>query len=150
MEPTGLRGYAPTNALWFWGIGSDEYTKRADLWPLNPQGDLLAVIMIETVEGLKNVNEIASVPGVGMLFPGAAADLSMSMGVPMNSPEREAALQTVLKACLAHNVACGILANANDVEKRIKEGWKYLEMGGTGVSGAAEAGLRAARSALTK
>ena len=150
MEPTGLRGYSPTNALWFWGIGSDEYTKRADLWPLNPQGDLLAVIMIETVEGLKNVNEIASVPGVGMLFPGAAADLSMSMGVAMNSPEREASLQTVLKACLAHNVPCGILANANDVEKRIKEGWKYLEMGGTGVSASAEAGLRAARSALTK
>ncbi len=30
--------------------------------------------MIESVEGLKNIDEIASVPGVGMIFPGAAAD----------------------------------------------------------------------------
>lgn len=150
MEPAGLRGYSPTNALWFWGIGSDEYQRRADLWPLNPQGDLLAVMMIESVEGLKNVNEIAAVPGVGMLFPGAAADLSMSMGVRMDSPEREAALQTVLKACLAHNVPCGILASANDVEKRITEGWKYLEVGGTGLSAAADAALRAARAAIPK
>ena len=150
MDPPGLRGYSPGNALWFWGIGADEYRRRADLWPLNPQGDLLCVIMIETTTGLKNVNEIASVPGVGMLFPGAAADLSMSMGVPMNSPEREAALQTVLKACLAHNVPCGILAGANDIEKRITEGWKYLEVGGTGLSAGAAAALRAAQSALNK
>jgi 4-hydroxy-2-oxoheptanedioate aldolase len=150
MEPAGLRGYSPTNALWFWGIGADEYQRRADLWPLNPQGDLIAIMMIESVEGLKNINEIAAVPGVGMIFPGAAADLSMSMGVRMDSPEREAALQTVLKACLAHNVPCGILANANDVEKRITEGWKYLEVGGTGLSAGADAALRAARAAMAK
>jgi 4-hydroxy-2-oxoheptanedioate aldolase len=150
MEPTGLRGYSPGNALWFWGINSAEYQQRADLWPLNPQGDLLAIIMIESVEGLKNIDEIASVPGVGMIFPGAAADLSMSMGVSMNSPEREAALQACLKSCLAHNVRCGILVNANDVEKRIKEGWKYLEAGGTGISAGADAALKAARSALPK
>jgi 2-keto-3-deoxy-L-rhamnonate aldolase RhmA len=102
------------------------------------------------VEGLKNIDEIASVPGVGMIFPGAAADLSMSMGVSMNSPEREAALQACLKSCLAHNVPCGILVTANDVEKRIREGWKYLEVGGTGISAGADAALKAARSALAK
>jgi 4-hydroxy-2-oxoheptanedioate aldolase len=150
MTPAGLRGYGPGSALWFWGIGNDEYLQRADLWPLNPQGDLLAAMMIETTEGLKNVNEIAAVPGVGMLFPGNATDLSMSLGIPFNSPEREAALQTVLKACLAHNIACGIAAvsTPEEAERRVKEGWKYIELAGSGVlSGAGEAALRAARAA---
>jgi len=151
MEPTGLRGHGPQNALWFWGLSEAEYTQRADLWPLNPRGDLLAIMMIETVEGLKNVDEIASVPGVGMLFPGQGSDLSMSLGIPFNSPEREAALQTVLKSCLAHNVPCGTLAGPNDVQRRIKEGWKYLEVGGTGaVSASTSAALRAARDVMAK
>jgi hypothetical protein len=61
-----------------------------------------------------------------MIFPGAAADLSLSMGVPSTSAEAEAGLQTILKGCLAHNVPCGVVANANDVQKRVREGWKYL------------------------
>jgi hypothetical protein len=32
---------------------------------LNPDGDLLAIMMIETADGLKNADAIASVPGVG-------------------------------------------------------------------------------------
>jgi hypothetical protein len=32
-----------------------------------------------------------------------------------------------LKACLAHNVVCGILANGKaDIDRRLKEGWKML------------------------
>lgn len=153
MEPAGLRGVGPGNAVWFWGIPGPEYTRRADLWPLNPQGDLLAAMMIETSIGLKNVNEIAATPGVGMLFPGNATDLSNSLGIPFDSPEREAALQTVLKACIAHNVACGIAAvnTPAEAERRVKEGWKYIELSGTGVlSGSAEATLRAARAAAAK
>jgi 4-hydroxy-2-oxoheptanedioate aldolase len=150
MEPAGLRGFGPMNAIWFWGVGTDEYVQRADVWPLNPQGDLLAAMMIETVEGLKNVNDIAAVPGVGMLFPGNATDLAYSMGIPFDSPEREAALQTILKACIAHNVACGIAAVGTpaEAERRVKEGWKYIELSGAGVLNAAgEATLRAARAA---
>ena len=44
-----------------------QYQRRADLWPLNPNGDLLCVFLIETPEGVKNINEIASVPGVGII-----------------------------------------------------------------------------------
>ncbi len=147
MEPAGLRGFSPTNALWFWGIGSDEYERRADLWPLNPEGDLLCIIMIESTEGLKNIDEIASVPGVGVIWPGAAADLSHSMGVPQDSPEKEAALQTILKSCLAHKVVCGINAGANDIQKRIREGWRYLDIGdaGGGLTASTAAALRAGR-----
>ena len=49
--PVGMRGFAPGGALWNWGISGGEYQRRADLWPLNPNGDLLANLMIETREG---------------------------------------------------------------------------------------------------
>lgn len=126
-EPPGLRGYAPGGAVWWWGISEAEYVRRADLWPLNPDGDLLAIMMIETSEGLKDADAIASVPGVGAIFVGAGADLSQYLGVARNSAELEQGFQTILKACLAHNVACGITAlNGSDIIKRLAEGWKMI------------------------
>jgi 4-hydroxy-2-oxoheptanedioate aldolase len=126
-EPPGLRGYAPAGAVWWWGIPEGEYERRADLWPLNPDGDLLAIVMIETTEGLKNADAIAASPGVGAIFVGAGADLSQYLGVERNSPELEQALQTILKACLAHNVACGITAlSAGEIARRLEEGWKMI------------------------
>jgi 4-hydroxy-2-oxoheptanedioate aldolase len=74
-DPPGLRGYAPGIAVWWWGVSAAEYERRADLWPLNPDGDLLAIMMIETTEGLKNADAIAAVPGVGAIFVGAGGDL---------------------------------------------------------------------------
>src|SRR5712692_8289945 len=65
QQPPGLRGYAPGNAVFAWGISAAEYERHADLWPLNPEGDLLAIPMIETAAGLTHVDEIAAVPGVG-------------------------------------------------------------------------------------
>ena len=146
MEPAGLRGFSPSNAVWFWGIPTGEYVRHADLWPLNPDGDLLAIMLIESTEGLKNVDEIAAVPGVGGLYAGTG-DLSMSMGVPGNSPEVEAAVQTILKACLAHNVPCKINTSVRDVEKRIKEGWRILNVGDAdgGITAPIDAALRAGR-----
>jgi 4-hydroxy-2-oxoheptanedioate aldolase len=130
-EPKGLRGYAPGMAVWSWGVPDAEYERRADVWPLNPDGDLLAIMMIETAEGLKNADAIAAVPGVGAIFVGAGGDLHQYLGVETNSPEVEQAFQTILKACLAHNVACGITAlNGNDIAKRLREGWKMIRTTG--------------------
>ena len=130
QRPPGLRGYAPGNAIFAWGVSAAEYERRADVWPLNPEGDLLAIPMIETAEGLKNVDEIAAVPGVGAIFIGAGGDLHQYLGVPQDSPEVEQARQTILAACKAHNVACGITAlTKTEVDKRLKEGWKMIRTG---------------------
>ena len=130
QQPPGLRGYAPGNATFAWGVSAAEYERHADVWPLNPEGDLLAMPMIETAEGLKNVNEIAAVPGVGAIFIGAAGDLHQYLGVPQDSPLVEQARQTILAACKAHNVACGITALTKpDVDKRLAEGWKMIRTG---------------------
>ena len=126
-EPVGIRGVSMAAASYAWGVSAEEYERRADVWPLNPDGDLLAVIMIESVEGLANLDQIASVPGVGALFLGAGSDLSRSMGVPITSPEVEAGFQQVLKACKAHKIGCAITAgNTNDVVRRVKEGWNII------------------------
>ncbi|OLE87331.1 MAG: hypothetical protein AUG08_12275 [Acidobacteria bacterium 13_1_20CM_2_55_15] len=109
FEPNGIRGSGPA------------------LWPLNPEGDLLAILMIESVEGLQNLDTIASTPGVGALFVGQASDLTRSMGVRPGSPEVEAGLQKVLAACKTHKVACAISANTgNDIARRVKEGWNII------------------------
>jgi 4-hydroxy-2-oxoheptanedioate aldolase len=130
QQPPGLRGYAPGNAIFAWGVSAAEYERHADVWPLNPEGDLLAIPMIETAEGLKNVDEIAAVPGVGAIFIGAGGDLHQYLGVPQDSPEVEQARQTILAACKAHNVACGITALTKaEVDKRLKEGWKMIRTG---------------------
>jgi len=130
QQPPGLRGYAPGNAIFAWGVSAAEYERRADVWPLNPEGDLLAIPMIETAEGLKNVDEIAAVPGVGAIFIGAGGDLHQYLGVPQDSPEVEQARQTILTACKAHSVACGITALTKaEVDKRLKEGWKMIRTG---------------------
>lgn len=126
-EPPGIRGVSAGNAAWAWGVSSAEYVERADLWPLNPDGDLLAVMMIESVEGLRNVDAIAATPGVGALFPGAGGDLGRSLGVPRDSPELEAAFQEILAACLANGVACAITATTGeDVARRVREGWRII------------------------
>lgn len=126
-EPTGVRGWSPANAAWAWGVGTDEYARRADLWPLNPDGDLLAVMMIESSEALENVDAIATTPGVGALFVGAGGDLSRSLGVPPDSPELEAAFGRIVAACRRHRVACAISANTGeDVARRVSEGWQII------------------------
>jgi 4-hydroxy-2-oxoheptanedioate aldolase len=125
--PRGVRGAGPANATWIWGVTTDEYERRADVWPLNPEGDLLATMMIESAEGLANVDRIAAVPGVGSLFIGNANDLSHGLGVPQNHPDVEAARQTILAACKAHRIACNITANtADEIVRRANEGWQMI------------------------
>jgi 4-hydroxy-2-oxoheptanedioate aldolase len=127
FEPAGKRGAAPGLATWIWGLTTEEYERHADLWPLNPEGDLLAIAMIESVEGMKNLDAILSTPGVGAVFIGNANDLRHSMGVPATSPEVETARQTILAGCKRHNVACGItVANGTEMVKRLDEGWKMI------------------------
>ena len=145
-EPRGLRGRNPSNAVWYWGVR--DYHARADVWPLDPAGELLAIIQIETAEGVENVDEILSVPGVGVLFIGPS-DLSTDMGYPSPAaPEVEEAIQTVLAACKAHDVPCAITTNQNSVEARLAQGFRFVTVGlDGGLSGPTSNALRLGRAA---
>lgn len=127
--PPGLRGWGPGRAARYWGLSVPDYVPRADVWPLDPRGELLALIMIESAFGVDNVEEIVSVPGIGALFIGPA-DLAMSLGVgppgAEHAPETEAAIQKVLQACLEADVVCGIADSKARAEQRIEEGFRIL------------------------
>lgn len=80
-EPKGLRGDAPNAAARYWGLTVQEYYDRADVWPLVPHGEIMVVLMIESVEAMQNLDEILSVPGVGAIMIGEG-DLSQNLGFP--------------------------------------------------------------------
>jgi 4-hydroxy-2-oxoheptanedioate aldolase len=146
-EPRGMRGNGNMPAAWFWGLSRAEYSQRADTWPANPNGELLLFLQVETVEGVRNINEILSVPGIGVLFIGPN-DLSYSLGVADGAPDHEAAIQTVLKACIARNVPCAITVDSDDVVQRLKQGFRAVSLGSGGLEASMDSALKLARGAM--
>jgi len=132
MEPLGQRGSSPGIATWLWGV--PDYRARADTWPLNPRGDLVAVLQIESPLGVENIEEIITVPGVGAIFIGPA-DLALQYGLPGNHPDVVAGIDRVLAACLAHDVPCGITTSAGNVEARLEQGFRFVTVGYWGDAG---------------
>jgi 4-hydroxy-2-oxoheptanedioate aldolase len=132
-DPPGERGVAPAYAARYWGIPVPEYFERADAWPLDPKGEIAVIAMIESAEGVKNIRQILTeVKGISAIFIGPN-DLSTSLGYPgqMDHPETEKAVQQVLAVAREFSVPCGILVFKHNIEKRVKEGFKYLVIAGT-------------------
>ena len=135
-----------------WGLSEAEYRERADLWPLNSRGELVNFTIIESKEGLANVREIAAVPGIGVLFPGAGT-LRGVFSTTDSTGRRvvdqvawENAIQQVLSACKEFKVACGYPASENDIELRMQQGFSVFIIGwGDAGFRAVEKGRRVAR-----
>jgi 4-hydroxy-2-oxoheptanedioate aldolase len=118
----------------YWRMTEQQYKQTADLWPLNPGGELLNWTIVESKEGLAHVREIAAVKGIGVLWPGAGT-LRGVFSTTNAAGERvvdmvawENAIQQVLAACKEFNVPCGFPANANDIELRMKQGFSVFVM----------------------
>jgi 2-keto-3-deoxy-L-rhamnonate aldolase RhmA len=115
-----------------WGMSEKEYKEKADLWPLNPNGELVNFTIVESKEGLARVREIAAVKGIGVLFPGAGTLRGVFTTTDANGQRVfdekgwEAAIQQVLAACKEFNVACGYPATANDIEMRMQQGFSMF------------------------
>jgi 4-hydroxy-2-oxoheptanedioate aldolase len=123
-------GMAPA----YWGMTEQQYKQKADLWPLNPDGELVNWTIVESKEGLAHVREIAAVKGIGVLWPGAGT-LRGVFSTTNAAGERvvdmvawENAIQQVLAACKEFNVPCGFPANASDIETRMKQGFSVFVM----------------------
>ena len=50
-----MRGDAPARAARYWGLSQQEYYARADVWPLAPQGEILAIIQCEDMRAIENL-----------------------------------------------------------------------------------------------
>ncbi|MCC6774161.1 MAG: hypothetical protein IT360_23445 [Gemmatimonadaceae bacterium] len=118
-----------------WGMGEAEYRDKADLWPLNPRGELVNWTIVETKAGLAKVREIAAVPGISVLFPGAGT-LRQVFSTTDAAGKRvvdevawEAAIQDVLAACKEFKVACGYPAGLDDIERRMQQGFSVFVIG---------------------
>lgn len=131
----GVRHSDPGQAARYWGVTDDEYRARADLWPLATDGELINWTIVESLEGLAKVREIAAVPGVGVLWPGAG---TLRRVFTRTGPDGErvfdeaaweAAIQKVLDACIEFDVPCGFPANENDIERRMAQGFEVFVMG---------------------
>ena len=120
--PAGTRPEGVGDAPAFWGVSEAEYKQRADVYPINPDGELASIFIVESVKGIENSREITRArPTVAFAGPG-----TLRRNLQGDMVKVEAAIQTQLASCKEFNVPCGITANASDIEKRIKEGFRVI------------------------
>src|SRR6185312_3459534 len=128
-EPAGLRGDGPTSACRYWGLTQQEYYTKADVWPLDPNGEVLVILMIEDTQGIQNLRSVLkNVPGIGAILIGEG-DLSQELGVPRQyeHPEVRSAMAEVVAVCKEFNVPAGHPHVGNDnVERVLQEGYRLL------------------------
>jgi 4-hydroxy-2-oxoheptanedioate aldolase len=123
-------GMAPA----YWGMTEPQYKQKADLWPLNPDGELVNWTIVESKEGLAHVREIAAVKGIGVLWPGAGtlrgvfSTTNAAGQRVLDTVGWENAIQQVLAACKEFKVPCGFPATPNDIERRMKQGFSVFVM----------------------
>ena len=128
----GTRSENVGTAPAYWGMSEKEYKEKADVWPLNPKGELVNFTIVESKAGLARVREIAAVKGIGVLFPGAGTLRGVFTTTDANGQRVfdekgwEGAIQQVLAACKEFNVPCGYPATAKDIEARMQQGFSVF------------------------
>jgi 2-keto-3-deoxy-L-rhamnonate aldolase RhmA len=124
--PVGLRGAA-------FGVAHDGYLGGDVVSTMvSANAETLLIAQIETVEGLKNLDEIAAVEGIDVVWVGHF-DLTNSMGIPgqFEHPEFLGALKRVADAAEANGKSAGFMAVAVDEALRMRDrGYRCLAYGG--------------------
>jgi len=124
--PMGQRGAA-------FEIAHDHYAPGsvvAKIDHANEEGLLIA--QIENRPGLENVDRIAALDGIDVLWIGGF-DLSNFLGIPgqFDHPEFTAALERVVAACERHGKAAGYLVNSiEEGQLRRRQGFRCVAYGG--------------------
>ena len=127
----GMRGRgSESTAAPIWGLSQQEYMQRCDPWPLNPEGELMLGVKLESPEGIANCDAILAVPGLALaeLGPG---DLSLSLGyatMPRGAypPEMADARARVLAACRRNRVAFLEGCTPANIAARLDEGVRVI------------------------
>lgn len=133
--PRGVRGVAKLNRGSGFGLEFDEYFSHAHEL-------LTTVVQIETLDGLKTVENIAAIDGVDVLFIGPL-DLSVNLGIPQqfDHPDFIAAKKRIVKAAVDNGKAAGLLLlNETQVGPAVEEGFTFIALGSDG--GLVAAGMR--------
>jgi 2-dehydro-3-deoxyglucarate aldolase/4-hydroxy-2-oxoheptanedioate aldolase len=124
--PVGRRGCA-------FSIAHDDY-RGGDIVEkiASANAETLLIAQIETKTGLDNVDAIAAVEGIDVLWVGQF-DLSNFLGVPgqFDRPTFRAGIQRVVEACRKHNKTGGVMV-LNEAEGRdwLNRGYRMVAFSG--------------------
>ena len=114
--PHGVRSYGPIRSAVTMSTRAIEHLG----------GDVLCLVMVETRQGLDNLEEIASTPGLDGIYIGPA-DLALGLGLQPDldktDAEHVAAVAAILQACKRFNIIPGIQCGSGSSARR------YAEMG---------------------
>jgi 4-hydroxy-2-oxoheptanedioate aldolase len=118
--PDGVRSFGPTRAVFAHGA---DYAAGAN-------ASVMAFAMIETAEGLANLEAIVATPGLDGIYVGPN-DLTLSVsegrlpsGLDREEPEMQAHLQAIAAACQRHGRIAAIHCGSADYAARAI-GWGY-------------------------
>ncbi|MDQ7065091.1 MAG: aldolase/citrate lyase family protein [candidate division KSB1 bacterium] len=124
----GLRGWGSHKfAAWVWGVSEKEYLQKADVWPLNPQGEIMLGVKIEDRHALANAEKTLAVPGLCFAEHGPR-DMGLSYGYlegradPPVPPEVAAAGDRVLALCKKYGLFFLDNVLPDNVIQQIKRG----------------------------
>jgi 4-hydroxy-2-oxoheptanedioate aldolase len=150
LEP-GLRMFgAHEYASGIWGVNARQYYAAADVWPLNPRGELMIGVKIEDSVGLPNTEQIVRVPGVIFAewgprdtsyangFMDVAFDYGRKAGV-VEPPPLKAAADRVIAASKAAKVFILDNVRPENVAQQIDAG---IMIAAGGIKEAADVGRR--------
>jgi 4-hydroxy-2-oxoheptanedioate aldolase len=119
----GGRSYGPVRA----GIRTGaEYYRQAN-------ETTVAIPMIETRQGLENLESILDVPGVDAIFVGPS-DLSQSLGMPVGPEWTDGvvydALAHIASTCASRGVPAGVFTNSTAYARRMLDlGFRFVTAG---------------------
>ena len=117
---------------------------KANVWsPANPAGETIAMLMIEDPGALAQAKEIANVGGYSILACGIG---SLRGALGGDAAAAEAGTQTVLAESRRVKLVNMLTATAQDVEKRLKDGFLALLFQGQ----AADDGIKIGRAAVKR
>jgi 4-hydroxy-2-oxoheptanedioate aldolase len=119
--PVGVRGFGPFMAQSRWQKNLSDYKEMAD-------GNVACCLLVETKEGVENINEICAVPGIDLIIP-ARFDLSTDLGVSgqFNHPKVIAAITRIEKVANKAGIPLGNVAMTKDyVDELFAKGYKVI------------------------
>jgi 2-keto-3-deoxy-L-rhamnonate aldolase RhmA len=123
--PWGVRGYSFSRAN-DWGVGF-----TADVETANDE--TVVIVMIESKEGVENIDDILAVEGVDAAFIGPY-DLSGSYGIPgkTQDPIVRDACRRVIEACEQANKSVGLLVvrpTPEAIRQAVEDGFTLICLG---------------------
>jgi len=125
--PRGIRGMAKMVRATGFGKNADEYIASLDQ-------HLVGIMQVENINAVKDIDGIASIPGVDVLFVGPS-DLSLALGIfgQFDKPAYQQAIAAVAAAAKKYGKSAGVLLqNINEYEIYHQLGFRFLACGADG------------------